>query len=522
VSMHSCFLDNPIDDCELSSFDEAKGVKEWDDDMNALIKNQTWDLVPKPKEVKPITCKWIYKIKSRANGSVDRYKARLVACGFSQKYGEDYDETFSLVAKMTSVRVVISLVAHHEWKLWQLDVKNAFLYGEIDKDIYMEQPYGYISQAHPEHVCKLKKALYGLKQAPRAWYGKIAEYLQFCGYLASNSNSSLFVKKQSKVHVIVLLYVDDMIVTGNNDEEITKLQIELSIRFEMKDLGELSHFLGLEVSSLMGGIFVSQQGYAEKLVGRFGLNRSKWCSTPLDANIKLRCKEGKLLPDPRPYRALVGSLIYLTITRPDIAFSVGLVSRYMQAPRKPHLEAAKRTLKYVYSTLDMGLFYKKKGVIELYGFSDADLGGDLDDWKSTSSYVFSCGSSCVSWCSKKQDSISLSTTEAEYKVASLAAQECVWLRRLIEDIYSSIHKPTIIYGDNQSALKLTTNSVCHARTKHIEIEHHFIREKVLMGSIEVLEVRSKDNIVDIFTKSLSKGPFEFLREKLGIISRKSL
>jgi hypothetical protein len=170
----------------------------------------------------------------------------------------------------------------------------------------------------------------------------------------------------------------------------------------------------------------------------------------------------------------------------------------------------------------MGLFYKKKGVIELYGFSDADLGGDLDDWKSTSSYVFSCGSSCVSWCSKKQDSISLSTTEAEYKAASLVAQECVWLCLLIEDIYSSIHKPTIIYGDNQSALKLTTNSVCHARTKHIEIEHHFICEKVLMGSIEVLEVRSKDNIVDIFTKSLSKGPFEFIREKHGIISRKSL
>jgi hypothetical protein len=226
------------------------------DEMNALIKNQTWDLVPKPKEVKPITCKWIYKVKCKANGGVDRYKARLVARGFSQKYGEDYDETFSLVAKMTSVRVVISLAAHHEWKLWQLDVKNAFLYGEIDKDIYMEQPDGYISQAHPKHVCKLKKALYGLKQALRAWYGKIAEYLQFCGYFASNLDSSLFVKKQSKVRVIVLLYIDDMIVTGNNDEEITRLRTELSIRFEMKDLGELSHFLGFEVSSLKGGIFV--------------------------------------------------------------------------------------------------------------------------------------------------------------------------------------------------------------------------------------------------------------------------
>jgi len=193
----------------------------------------------------------------------------------------------------------------------------------------------------------------------------------------------------------------------------------------MKDLGKLSHFLGLEVSSLKGGIFVSQQGYAKKLVGRFGLNQSKWCSTPLDVNIKLRHEEGKLLPDPRPYRALVGSLIYLTITRPDIAFSVGLISLSMEAPRKPHLEAAKRILKYVYSTIDMGLFFKKGAVFELHGFSDANLGGDLDDRKSTSSYAFSCGSSYISWYSKKQDSVSLSTTKAEYKAASLAAQECV-------------------------------------------------------------------------------------------------
>jgi len=400
VSMHSCFLANPIDDCEPSFFNEATGVKEWDsamnDEMNALIKNQTWDLVPKLMEVKHITCKWVYKIKRKADSSVDRYKARLVARKFSQKYGEDYDETFSSVAKMISVRVVISLAAHHEWELWQLDVKNAFLYDEIDKDIYMEQRDGYVSQVHPEYVCKLKNALYGLKQAPRAWYGKIAEYLQFCGYFASNSDSSSFVKKQSKVHVIVLLYVDDMIVTGNDNGEIAKLRAELSVWFEMKDLGELSHFLGFEVSSLKGGIFVSQQSYAKKLVGRFGLNQSKWCSTPLDTNIKLRREEGKLLPDPRPYRALVGSLIYLTITGPDIAFSVGLVSRYMQAPRKPHLEAAKRILKYIYSTIDMGLFFKKGGAFELRGFSDADLGGDFDDWKSTSGYAFSCGSSYIS------------------------------------------------------------------------------------------------------------------------------
>jgi hypothetical protein len=525
VSTYSCFFSGSSDG-EPSCFEEAKGNKSWEDamdeEMQALRKNETWDLVPKPKGVDPVTCKWVYKLKRKADGSVERYKARLVARGFSQRYGEDYEETFSPVAKMTSVRVVISMAASLGWKLWQLDVKNAFLYGELDKDIYMEQPVGYISKVRPDYVCKLKKALYGLKQAPRAWYGKIAEYLQFCGYSSSSSDHSLFVKRKAGLHVVVLLYVDDMIITGNDEGEVARLRGELSIRFEMKDLGELSHFLGLEVEGLKDGYFVSQTGYAGKLIEKFGVKEGKYCSTPLDANFKLRRDDGKILPDPRKFRALVGSLIYLTITRPDIAFAVGLVSRFMQAPTKSHLDAAKRILKYVSSTLDLGLFYKKDSEFVLHGYTDADMGGDLDDRRSTSGYVFSCGSASVSWCSKKQDSVSLSSTEAEYKASSLAAQECVWLRRLVEDVYNAVTGPTVIRGDNQSALKLATNPVCHARTKHIEIEHHFIREKVLDGIIGVEEVRSVDNVADIFTKSLSKGSFELLRAKLGLMAKCTL
>lgn len=400
---------------------------------------------------------------------------------------------------------------------WQLDVKNAFLYGELENDIYMEQPPGYISKQYPGYVCKLRKALYGLKQAPRAWYGKIAEYLHFCGYEASNSDHSLFIKKCDGLHIVVLLYVDDLIITGNNDDEISKLQEELSIRFDMKRLGQLSHFLGLIVENMKDGIFVTQKTYAEKLVERFGIKESKQRSTPLDANIKLKHNEGTLLPNSKLYRALVGSLLYLTITRPDIAFSVGLVSRFMQAPRKPHLEAAKKILKYVNSTLELGMFYRKGMNFSLYGYTDASLGGDSETGRSTSGYAFFCGGTGVSWCSKKQDSVSLSTTEAEYKASALAAQECIWLRRLVEDLHSPVSEPTIMYGDNQGALKLALNPTCHARTKHIELEHHFIREKVLEGSINVLEVRSQDNVADIFTKSLQRGPFEILRRKLGMI-----
>lgn len=526
VTTFSCFLANAVDDEEPASYNEAKCVKEWvtamEEEMHALEKNETWDVVPKPPGTQAVTCKWVYRIKRKADGSIDRYKARLVARGFSQKYGEDYEETFSPVAKMTSIRTVLALAASSRWKLWQLDVKNAFLYGELDRPIYMEQPPGFEKKDGHQLVCRLKKALYGLKQAPRAWYGKIAEYLQFCGYTASESDSSLFIKKHQGQMVVVLLYVDDIILTGSNYGEVTRLQDELSLRFEMKKLGELGTFLGLQIENLEEGLFVSQINYAKKLVDKFGMTDGKKSYTPLDVNPRLSRDEGTCLPDPRLYRALVGSLIYLTITRPDIAYAVGVVSRYMQEPRKPHLEEAKKILKYINTSLDVGLFYRKGAKFVLQGFADADFAGDRDDRRSTSGFVFLCGNTSISWSSRKQGSVSLSTTEAEYKASAHAAQECIWLRRLLEDLHVKFDQPVPIHGDNLSAIKLTSNPVFHARTKHIELEHHFIREKVLEGIIEMVAVRSEDNVADIFTKALPKGPFEDLRSKLGLVHRTSL
>ncbi|CAM8904964.1 unnamed protein product [Rhodiola kirilowii] len=371
----------------------------------------------------------------------------------------------------------------------------------------MEQPLGYISKSHPGYVCKLKKALYGLKQAPRAWFGKIAEFLQFCGYHSTDVDSSIFVKKNGDVHMVVLLYVDDMIVTGSREgeDEIARLRGELSTRFDTKNLGVLSHFLGLEVKRVTDGILLSQEGYANNLIERYKLKPSKNRFTPLDTSEKLRRFEGAPLPDFMTYRSLVGGLLYLTITRPDIADSVGLISRYLQEPRKPHLEAAKKILKYVISTIDFCLFYKRRDNFHLQGYTDADFDGDLDERKSTSGYVFMCNDTSVSWGSKKQDAIALSTTEAEYKAATLAAQKCVWLRRLIDDLHHQIQKAIDLFGDNQSAIKLAHNPICHARTKHIEIEHHFIREKVLDGTIITREVRSESNIADILMQGRSRS-----------------
>ncbi|RWR74934.1 Integrase, catalytic core [Cinnamomum micranthum f. kanehirae] len=519
----SPFPDRGSCEDEPTSYNEAKGISEWEEAMqeeiSALNKNCTWELVSKPKNVTPVTCKWVYKLKKRADGTIDRYKARLVACGFSQQYGLDYDETFSHVAKMVTIRTIISLAAYKGWKLWQLDVKNAFLYGELDRDIFMEQPHGFISKEFPNHVCRLKKALYGLKQAPRAWYGKIAQYLEFCGFKSSNADSSLFVKKTSSTFTMLLLYVDDMIITGDDDAEITSLQDALSLRFEMKSLGEASCFLGLEVKK-SDGYFVSQTRYATRLLERFRMEESKIMDTPMDPSLKLIKDGGRLLKDATLFRQLVGSLFYLTITRPDISFPVGVVSQFMDKPRESHFIAAKRILRYIKGTLNFGLFYQQHTPFMLTGFVDADWAGDLNDRCSTTGYCFNMGSAAISWCSKKQTTVALSSCEAEYVAATMATQECIWLKRLIQEMFSALDYPIPIHCDNESAIKLAGNPVFHARTKHIETHFHFAREKVLTQDIQLQKIRTDVQVADIFTKALGKAKFEVFRDALGIVDRK--
>ena len=262
----------------------------------------TWDLVPRPKDVKPISSKRVYKVKTHADGSVERYKARLVARGFSQQYGLDYDETFSLVAKITTICVIITLATSKSWKLWQMDVKNAFLHGELDREIYMEQPKGFESKAQPDYICKLLRALYWLKQAPRAWYVKIAEFLIQSGYSVAPADSSLFVKLQGSKLVVVLVYVDDLIITGDDEDEIRRTRENLANCFQMKELGELKHFLGLEVDLVKYGLFLCQHKYAKDLLQKFEMLKCKPISTLVEVHAKLCAQEGKELEDPTMYQ----------------------------------------------------------------------------------------------------------------------------------------------------------------------------------------------------------------------------
>ncbi|KAG8494460.1 hypothetical protein CXB51_011869 [Gossypium anomalum] len=489
-----------------------------DEEIEALNKNQIWELVPKPENCKPVTCKWVYCLKRKSDGTVDRCKAWLVARGFSQSYGLDYEEMYSPVAKMVTLRIIFSLAAMKTWKAWQLDVKNAFLYGELDREVFMEQPVGYVSEQHPHHVCHLKKALYGLKQAPRAWYGKVVQFLIFCGFRVSEADSSLFIKLESNAHLLVLLYVDDMIITGNNEAEISMLKNELSVRFEMKNLGEVGCFLGLEIKRLNQGYFNCQHRYANQVLQLFNMGESREKSTPMEKCLKLKKDEGELLKDVRKFKQLVGSLIYLTITRPEISYAVGVVSQFMQAPRTLHLDAAKRILRYIKGTNDFGLFYNKGNDFSLQGYADTDWDGSIEDCRSTSEYCFSFGSAAISWCSKKQPIVTFSSTEVEYIAATMAAQGCVWLKLLMKDIHCAVYSPVQIYCDNQSAVKLTSNPVFHARTKHIKVRHHFIREKVLDQEIALERITSNQQIADIFTKALGKPEFERFRAALGVVN----
>ncbi|KAD5803210.1 hypothetical protein E3N88_14570 [Mikania micrantha] len=450
---------------EPESFEEANSSAAWraamKHEIDALLQNETWTLVPKPQE------------------------ARLVARGFTQQVGIDYEETFSPVAKLTYVRVLIAVAATKGWPLFQMDVNNAFLYGTLDHVIYMTQPLGFEDHSRLGHVCKLKKAIYGLKQSPRAWYGKIAEFLEVNGFESTSVDASLFVKRAGEQLVVVLVYVDDLIITGSCVEEIQQIKANLCTRFCMKDLGVLKRFLGLEINYEGEHVLLHQTAYSADLLLKFGMLDSKPAWTPVEPNLKLYIDEGKDLDDETMYRKIVGSLIYLTLTRPDIAFIVGVLSRFMQHPKQPHLHAVRRVLWYVKATLRLGVLFQREVVMCLVGYCDADYGDDPSSRRSTTGYVIKLGSGAISWCSRLQPTVSLSTTEAEYCSAAMAAQESTWLLRLLAELGQNIEEKMILWCDNVSAIKLAENPTFHARTKHIEVHYHYIREKVLQGEIDL-------------------------------------
>uniref|UniRef100_A0A2N9EUP8 Integrase catalytic domain-containing protein n=1 Tax=Fagus sylvatica TaxID=28930 RepID=A0A2N9EUP8_FAGSY len=469
-------LDLPIALRKISSIVVPKSYREtlshpgWrkamEEEMHALDLNHTWDLVHKPA-------------------------AHLVAKGFTQTYGLDYTETFSPVAKLNSIRIIISLAANLDWPLHQLDVKNAFLHGDLNETVYMAQPPGFESKG--EYVCHLKKSIYGLKQSPHAWFDKFSKTVVSHGMIRSQADHSVFFKKTKIGIVILVVYVDDIVITGSDKEGIQILINHLSSSFLTKYLGKLRYFLGIEVARSKAGISLSQRKYTLDILQDTGYLGSKPVATPMESNLKLMPDEGDFIDDPDTYRRLVGKLIYLTITRPDISYAVSVVSQFMTNPRVPHMNAVIRILKYLKNAPGRGLFYRSSGHLRIEGYTDADWVGSPSDRKSTTGYCTFIGGNLVTWRSKKQSVVARSSAEAEYRAMAHT---------------TSIH--------------IASNPVFHERTKHIEVDCHFIRSKVESKDIITPFIPSGSQLADVFTKALPKNAIDSICSKLGVIDIYSL
>ncbi|KAL0313654.1 UNVERIFIED_CONTAM: Retrovirus-related Pol polyprotein from transposon RE1 [Sesamum calycinum] len=468
-----------------------------DDEMSALISRGTWELVEVPPNADIVACRWVFNRKFHADGTLERYKAHLVAKGFTQTYGVDYFETFSPVARLNSIHILFSLADNLNWPMYQMDIKNAFLYGDLNETVYMEQPPGYVAQGEKQRmVCKLKKAIYGLKQRPRAWFDNFSRIIGEFGFLRCQANHSVFVQTTKTGIVVLAVYVDDILIAGSDSEGIEEAKTYLQKHFFTKDLGRPRYFLGIEIAHSKHGVSLSQRKYACDLLQEAGLLGTKSVDTPMDSNLDFWNDDGNYLEDKTKYRRLVGKLIYLTVTRPDISFVVGSVSQFMDKPRSAHWEVALRILKYIKTSPGKGLLFKRHRHVKIEAYSDADYAGSKDDRKSTSGYCTYVGGNLVTWRSKKQTIVARSSAEAEYRAMTHTTSEILWLKILLKELGFMYDDPVPMHCDNQAAIHIASNPVFHERTKHIEVDCHFVRETILSQKIctLLLLLQSKEHI----------------------------
>lgn len=489
------------------------------DEYKSLMDNNTWCLVQAPPGAHVLRGRWVYTLKRGPDGEVTRYKARWVVRGFEQQEGRDYHDTFASVVKPMSYKAIFALAAAMDWDLEQMDVKTAFLYGDVQEDIYVRQPDGFCKDS--SKVCKLNKALYGLKQSPRIWYQHFSEYMKELGLHPIEADESVFM--DAKEGTIVALYVDDVLITGRNKSAIKRIKDGLNAKFHMSDLGPCAYYLGMTIKRdrRAGIIRLGQKAYITRFLNHFNCWNLNPASTPLETSRKLQpAEEGYVAPRKlrEDYQSAVGSLMYAMLgTRPDIAYAVSLVSRYSANPTPAHWNAVVRIFRYLRGTVHYELVYK--GSLEdLTGYTDSDWAGDSTR-RSTSGYLFNMGSGAISWSSKRQATVALSTCEAEYIGQTQATKEAIWLKKLLNQLLrpnDSDPKATVIFGDNQGAIALAKNAQFHARTKHIDIAHHFVREKVNDGTVDIRYVPTDKQLADGLTKALCLDKFVAFRDALGV------
>eukprot|EP00253_Pinus_taeda_P003957 PITA_03957 len=422
-----------------------------DEELEQIEKNNTWELVPRPKDKNVIGTKWIFKNKLNENGDLIRNQARLVCKGYAQQEGIDFEETFAPVARLKAIRMFLALSSFQNFKVFQMDVKSSFLNGDLEEEVYIEQP-------------------------------------------------------------------DDDIIFGSNEEAMSRsFSLVMQKEFEMSLLGELTYFLGLQIQQNEGRIFLSQTKYLKQILKKYGMEDAKLVCTPMVTGCSLSANDESAVVHQPTYRSMIGSLLYLTGTRPDIMHAVGIVGRFQENTKETHLQAVKRIFKYLQGTQNYGLSYPRDTDLKLHAYTDADWVGSVDDRKSTSGGAFFMGSRLISWFSKKQSSIALSTAEAEYVAAASCCTQLLWMMQTLQDFQITCTPPISILCDNTSSISISNNPVMHSKTKHIPIKYHFLREQVLEQKVKLEYVPSKEQVANILTKPLPRETFEYLRQKLGVV-----
>ncbi|WVZ58134.1 hypothetical protein U9M48_008437 [Paspalum notatum var. saurae] len=461
------------------------------EELENFKRNHVWDLVEPPPNWHPIGTKWVFKNKQGENGMVVRNKARLVAQGFCQKEGIDYEETFAPVARLEAIRILLTFAASKVFKLQQMDVKSAFLNGYIEEEVYVRQPLGFESARFPDRVYKLRKALYGLKQAPRAWYARLKSFLLKSGFVMGSVDKTLFLLSRGGDTLIVQMYIDDIIFGGSSHALVSSFAEQMSREFEMSLMGELQFFLGLQIKQGPEGTFVHQAKYTRDILKKFEMGDSKPMTTPMSTNTALDADED------------------------GEAFAVYLCARYQASPRTSHRQAVKRIFRYLKFTPELGLWYFSGSSLSLRGFSDADHAGCQIDRKSTSGTCQFLGTSLVSWSSRKQAGVALSTTEVEYVAAASCCSQLLWMKATHSDFGLMFEKIPLLV-DSTSAISVAKNLVLHSRTKHIDVRFHFLRDYYEKGDIDLVHVVSENQLADIFTKPLEFGAFVRLRGEFRV------
>ncbi|KAI3710140.1 hypothetical protein L2E82_39914 [Cichorium intybus] len=521
--------DEPINyQSAMSDPKSDKWLEAMNTEMQSMHDNQVWDLVNLPTNCKTVGNKWVFKKKTDVDGNVHTFKARLVAKGYSQTHGIDYDETFSPVAMIKSIRILFAIAAYYDYEIWQMDVKTAFLNGHLLEDVYMDQPEGFFDPKHPNKVCKLKRSIYGLKQASRTWNIRFEEKITNFGFIKNEDDSCVYKKASGSIVIFLILYVDDILLFGNDIPTLKGVKTFLENCFSMKDLGEAAYVLGIKIyrdrsKRLIG---LSQSVYIDKILKRFKMQDSKRGFLPIPHGTilsKSQCPSTRTELERMkhvPYASAIGSIMYAMLcTRPDVSCALSMTSRYQQNPGEAHWTAVKNILKYLRRTKDMFLVYGGlEESLKVNGYTDASFQTDRDDSRSQSGYVFILNGGAVSWKSSKQEVIAQSTTESEYVAASEAAQEAVWMRKFIEDlgVVPSIRDPIEIFCDNLGAIAQAKEPRSHQKTKHIHRRYNYIRHEVKNGEISIHKVHTDQNLADPFTKPLPQAKHESHAKGIGL------